>query len=120
MVDWTDRAEAIAWWAVAICITPVCLIGFFVGGWFVLGFLAVWWMNMEVHNPFATSKGLPPDREPRFSGNCMVRQHTGDGVDVGPCWHSTYDGVCHVHGNVAAWINGKTPWPNDYDLSPPR
>jgi hypothetical protein len=53
-----------------------------------------------------------------FTGNCMVWQHTGDGHYVGPCWHSTYNGVCHVHGNVAIYLDDVAEWPKDYDLEP--
>jgi hypothetical protein len=39
-----------------------------------------------------------------FTGNCPVRQHTGDGAFVGRCWHSTYGGVCPLHGDVSGWL----------------
>lgn len=39
-----------------------------------------------------------------FTGNCPVRQHTADGAFVGPCEHSTYDGHCHLHGDVNRWL----------------
>jgi hypothetical protein len=59
-----------------------------------------------------------PEPEPRvFTGNCMVWQHDGDGRSVGRCYHSTYNGVCHLHGDVAAWIV-YGDWPDDYDLEP--
>jgi hypothetical protein len=58
-----------------------------------------------------------------FTGNCLVRQHTADGAYVGRCHHSTYDNVCHLHGNVATWLLGDqddpatfVAWPNDFDL----
>jgi hypothetical protein len=50
-----------------------------------------------------------------FTGNCMVFQHTADGHCVGRCYYSTYGGVCHLHGDVSAWIE-YGDWPNDYDL----
>lgn len=53
--------------------------------------------------------------ERNFTGNCMVRQHTADGVFVGRCYHSTYDDVCHLHGNVGEWL-ADGDWPNDYDI----
>lgn len=65
--------------------------------------------------------------EPVFTGNCMVRQHTGDGDFVGRCYHSTYDGRCHVHGDVSAYLElapigevlgAKDVWPNDHELEP--
>jgi hypothetical protein len=45
-----------------------------------------------------------PRPRPEFTGNCPVRQHTADGVYVGRCWHSTYDGRCHLHGDVSRWL----------------
>jgi hypothetical protein len=39
-----------------------------------------------------------------FTGNCPVRQRTGDGASVGRCWHSTYGGICPSHGNVSAYL----------------
>lgn len=60
--------------------------------------------------------------EPRFTGNCMVWQTDGDGRSVGRCWHSTYDGRCHLHGDVSTYL-GNLPewagWPSDYDLPRP-
>ncbi len=44
-------------------------------------------------------------REPEFTGNCPVRQHTADGAYVGRCEHSTYDGSCHLHGDVARFLS---------------
>lgn len=57
--------------------------------------------------------------EPKvFTGNCMVRQHTGDGVYVGRCYHSTYNGRCHLHGDVSTYLaHGEWDgWPNDYEI----
>lgn len=42
--------------------------------------------------------------KPMFTGNCPVRQHTGDGAYVGRCDHSTYGGRCHLHGDVTLWL----------------
>lgn len=56
------------------------------------------------------------ERKPIFTGNCMVRQHTGDGDCVGRCWHSTHDGVCHLHGDVSVYLDDLARWPNDYEL----
>ena len=63
-------------------------------------------------------KATPPE----FTGNCMVRQYTADGHNMGPCWHSTYGGECHVHGDVAVYLRyaaGEVgePWPADYQLA---
>jgi hypothetical protein len=63
----------------------------------------------------------PFKRKPKprvFTGNCMVRQHTGDMYYVGRCYHSTYNGVCHLHGDVSGFlaIGDFHAWPNDYDL----
>jgi hypothetical protein len=52
-----------------------------------------------------------------FTGNCLVRQHTGDGYYVGRCWHSTYNGSCHLHGDVTEWLDGDfMRWPSDERL----
>lgn len=69
------------------------------------------------------------ESEPVFTGNCYVRQHTGDGHFVGRCYHSTYNDVCPVHGNVGEWLADKPTnmsgeaeiawlreWPRDYEL----
>ncbi len=44
--------------------------------------------------------GVQP-ASPPFTGTCPVRQHTGDGHYVGRCYHSTYGGKCHLHGDVS-------------------
>jgi len=49
-------------------------------------------------------RGRKPQPQFSFTGNCPARSRTGDGVSVGRCWHSTYEGVCPIHGNVEAWI----------------
>lgn len=46
----------------------------------------------------------PTPQPPLFTGTCPVRQHTGDGHYVGRCYHSTYGGRCHVHGDVSRWL----------------
>lgn len=58
-----------------------------------------------------------PVLAPAFTGNCMVRQHTGDNAWVGPCWHSTYNGICPTHGNVAVYLDDLARWPNDFELA---
>ncbi len=40
----------------------------------------------------------------RFTGNCPVRQHAGDGTYVGRCDHSTYADRCPLHGDVGRWL----------------
>lgn len=35
-----------------------------------------------------------------FTGNCEIREHTGDGASVGRCWHSLYDNICPRHGLI--------------------
>jgi hypothetical protein len=35
-----------------------------------------------------------------FTGNCEIREHTGDGAPVGRCWHSLYDNICPRHGLI--------------------
>ena len=54
-VLWFDRLMAAAWWIAAIIAGPLSVAGFFVGGWLILGFLWVWWANMDVKNPFKRS-----------------------------------------------------------------
>lgn len=46
----------------------------------------------------------PGKVERTFTGSCPVREHTFDGQFVGRCYHSTYDGVCHIHGDVSKWL----------------
>jgi hypothetical protein len=41
---------------------------------------------------------------PLFTGSCPVREHQAGGAYVGRCFHSTYGGVCHVHGDVSRWL----------------
>lgn len=50
-----------------------------------------------------------------FTGNCMVYQHTGDGAYAGRCYHSTYNGVCHLHGDVS-WSLSYGFWYNDFEI----
>lgn len=42
------------------------------------------------------------------------------GRSCGACYHSTYDGVCHRHGDVSRWLYQASPdydqWPNDFEL----
>ena len=73
-------------------------------------------------------KTMSRSERKQFTGNCLVRQHTGDGVYVGRCYYSTYNNVCHLHGDVSEWleldddiaggvsIENYRAWPNDYDL----
>jgi hypothetical protein len=35
-----------------------------------------------------------------FTGNCAIREYTGDGYPVGRCWHSLYDDICPRHGLI--------------------
>lgn len=68
-----------------------------------------------MRNPFWRAKKVVP----AFTGNCMVRQYTGDGHPVGPCWHSTYNGLCPLHGDVTAYLpDGRLglSWPAEYQL----
>lgn len=62
-----------------------------------------------------------PEPEPEFTGNCMVRQYTGDGDSVGPCWYATYDGQCPLHGDVSDYLEICSEhevdiWPADFNL----
>jgi hypothetical protein len=56
---------------------------------------------------------------PAFTGNCHVREYTGDGVYVGNCYYSTYDGWCPRHGDVSIYLDGVLAggWPRDFELS---
>jgi len=36
--------------------------------------------------------------EPKFTGSCPIREHTGDGAYVGRCDFATYDWFCPRHG----------------------
>jgi hypothetical protein len=51
-----------------------------------------------------------------FTGSCRVREHTGDGGYVGACEFATYDGFCPRHGDVLAYLDGRSPWPADFEL----
>jgi hypothetical protein len=35
-----------------------------------------------------------------LTGNCPIREHTGDGAYVGRCDFACYDGVCPRHGRL--------------------
>lgn len=59
------------------------------------------------------TKGTWP---PVFTGNCMVHQTTMDGVSIGRCYHSTFGGVCHVHGDVSVYLDDLALWPYDWEL----
>lgn len=54
-VTWFERAIALAWWICAIIVGPIAVVGFFAGGWLILGVLWAWWGNMDVKNPFKRS-----------------------------------------------------------------
>jgi hypothetical protein len=41
-----------------------------------------------------------PAAEAVFTGNCKIREHTGDGAFVGRCDFATYNGFCPRHGAV--------------------
>lgn len=60
-IIWLDRLFAAIWWVAAIALGPLSVVGFFAGGWLVLGALAALWMNMDVHNPFRRSTDSVPD-----------------------------------------------------------
>jgi hypothetical protein len=61
-VLWFDRLIAATWWIAAIVAGPISVVGFFMGGWLILGALAAWWMNMDVKNPFARSSSPRPEQ----------------------------------------------------------
>lgn len=65
-----------------------------------------------MRNPFKRKA----DPEPVFTGNCYVREYTGDGEYVGNCYHSTYDGRCPRHGSVAIYLDDIAEWPRDFEL----
>lgn len=56
-----------------------------------------------------------PKKYGTFSGNCLVREFTGDGVSVGRCYYSTYDGICPRHGDVLKYLL-EAGWPRDFEL----
>lgn len=60
-----ERLVALAWWVCAILVGPLAVVGFFIGGWLILGALAAWWINMDVKNPFARSGSRQPPQAPR-------------------------------------------------------
>lgn len=39
-------------------------------------------------------------RKPVLTGNCPIREHTGDGSYVGRCDFAVYDYVCPRHGRI--------------------
>lgn len=41
--------------------------------------------------------------ERTLTGNCPVREHTGDGEYVGRCEFACYDGICPRHGLLSAY-----------------
>lgn len=43
-------------------------------------------------------------REPAFTGNCPVREHTSDGAYLGRCDYATYDGRCPRHGDIGRFL----------------
>ena len=57
----------------------------------------------------------------RFTGNCPVRQHAGDGTYVGRCEHSTYLERCPLHGDVGRWLapDADLTYADDRYLPPP-
>lgn len=40
----------------------------------------------------------PAAPAPVLTGNCPIREHTGDGAYVGRCYFATYDHICPRHG----------------------
>lgn len=40
-----------------------------------------------------------------LTGNCPIREHTGDGAYVGRCCFACYDNVCPRHGRLADYPN---------------
>lgn len=43
--------------------------------------------------------------EPKLTGSCPIREHTGDDIYVGRCDYATYDGYCPRHGAVEDYHN---------------
>lgn len=39
-------------------------------------------------------------RRAEFTGNCPIREHTGDGHYVGRCDFACYGGICPRHGRL--------------------
>ena len=48
--------------------------------------------------PFRFSSAKAPLGTGALTGNCPIREHTGDGAYVGRCDYACYDGVCPRHG----------------------
>jgi hypothetical protein len=45
------------------------------------------------------------NRDRTFTGNCPIREHTGDGAFVGRCERACYDEVCPRHGRLSDYPN---------------
>lgn len=41
-----------------------------------------------------------PETVPKLTGNCPIREHTGDGAYVGRCDFACYDHICPRHGRL--------------------
>ncbi len=48
-----------------------------------------------------SSRAATPEPAPALTGNCPIREHTGDGHYVGPCEFACYENVCPRHGRLA-------------------
>jgi hypothetical protein len=70
--------------------------------------------HIKYQNLIKIGRGLITKAKPAFTGSCPVRQHTGDGNYVGRCYHSTYNGRCHLHGDVSRFL-GESPDLTDAD-----
>lgn len=55
------------------------------------------------------------DEQPALTGNCPIREHTGDGAYVGRCDFATYEHVCPRHGRLADY-----PTNDDREVWDPR
>lgn len=54
-----DRIFAIIWWIVALGVGPMCIVGFFVGGWVILAALWAIGADLDTLNPFKRSNPRP-------------------------------------------------------------
>ena len=83
---------------VGITISIICFDGHALPWWALAILLVGEWQGCV--------RMLPDPIPPRsFTGNCEIREHTGDGHYVGRCDFATYDGVCSRHGVTADYPN---------------
>lgn len=55
--------------------------------------------------PWRRKQASDPRTHAMFTGNCVIREHTGDGHYVGRCDFATYNHICPRHGIVVDYPN---------------